>query len=88
VLFVSVSDASMTDERPYDMERCAYIPDFIMQDKKLRRMEQETRERIREENERKLSKYRIVMTEIDSDEELSEKIAELLERHKYAGNNR
>ena len=42
----------------------------------------------REENEKKLSKYRMVMTEIDSDEELTEKIVELLERHKYAGNNR
>lgn len=88
VLFVSISDASMTDEKSYDMDRSAYIPDFIMQDKKLRRMEQEARERIREENEKKLSKYRMVMTEIDSDEELTEKIVELLERHKYAGNNR
>lgn len=88
VLVVGVSDASMTDVQAYDMERSAYIPDFIMQDKKLRRMEQESRERISEENEKKLSKYRIVMTEIDSDEELAEKITELLERHKYAGNNR
>ena len=88
VLFVSVSDASMTDEKSYDMEKSAYIPDFIVRNKNLRRIEQETRERIREENEKKLSKYRIVMTEIDSDEDMAEKITELLERHKYAGNNR
>ena len=88
VLFAGVSDASMTDERAYDMERSSYIPEFIVQDKKLRQMEKESRERIREENEKKLSKYRIAMTEIDSNEELAEKLTELLERHKYAGNNR
>jgi len=88
VLFVSVSDASMTDRKAYDMKKASYIPEYIMQDKKLRRMEQEARNIIREENEKKLSKYRIVSTEIDSNEELAEKITELLERHKYAGNNR
>ncbi len=88
VLFVSVGDASMTDGKAYDMEKSAYVPDFIMQNKKLRQIEQEARSKIREENEKKLSKYRIVSTEIDSDEELAEKITELLERHKYAGNNR
>ncbi len=86
VLFVSVSDAQMTSQKAYDMGRSSYIPDFIAQDKKLRQIEQETRERIHAENEKKLSKYRIVTTEIDSDEEMAEKITELLERHKYASN--
>ena len=79
---------AQTDKKAYDMDKSSYIPDFIMRDKKLRRMEKEAREKIREENENKLSKYRVVATEIDSDEELAEKITELLERHKYAGNNR
>ena len=86
VLFISVSDAQITSDKAYAMDKSSYIPEFISKDKKLRQIEQETRERIHKENEKKLSKYRIMSTEIDSDEQLSEKIAELLERHKYAGN--
>lgn len=86
VLFVNVSDAQMTAERAYDMERSFYVPDFIVRDKKLQKIEQETRERILAENEKKLLKYRIVSTEVDSEEKMAERIIDLLERHKYAGN--
>lgn len=86
VLFVSVSDAQMTAEKAYDMERFSYVPDFIAKDKKLQKIEQETHKRIFADNEKKLLKYRIVSMEIDSDEEMAERIIDLLERHKYAGN--
>lgn len=86
VLVVSVSDAKMTAEKAYDTEKSAYIPAFISGNKKLQKIEQETRARILEENKKKLLKYRIVSTEIDSEEEMAEKMIDLLERHKYAGN--
>ncbi len=86
VLFVSIGDARMTDGKAYDTESSSYIPDFIAGDRKLRKIEQETHNRILTENEKKLCKYRIVSAEIDSEEEMAEKMIDLLERHKYAGN--
>lgn len=86
VLFVSIGDASLTSEKAYQMEKSAYVPEFISQDKRLRQIEQETCDRICTENEKKLLKYRIVSTQIDSEDEMAEKLTELLERHKYAGN--
>lgn len=86
VIFVSVSDARLTDGKSYSIDKASYIPEFISGDKKLRKIEQETRARIRGENDSKLARYRIVSTEVDSDEDVADKITELLERHKYAGN--
>ena len=86
VLFVSISDAKLTGGKAYDIERTTYLPEFISGDKKLQKIEQETRERVLEENEKKLAKYQIVCTHVDSEDELGDKITELLERHRYAGN--
>ncbi len=86
VLFVSISDAEITSGKAYDISRNSYVPEFIFANRKLKKIEQEQRKKVREENERKLLKYRIVSIEIDGEEEMAEKITELLERHKYAGN--
>lgn len=87
VLFVSVSDAMVTSGAAYKIEKSLYLPDYISGNKKLQKAEREARERVLEENERKLAKYQIAVTEVDSDEELGDRITELLERHRYAGNS-
>ena len=84
VLVVDISDADFTDGNSYNIDRDKYIPDYIAGDKKLRKIELETKQRIYEENEKKLIKYRVVSTKIDSEEQIVEKVIELLGGHKYA----
>ena len=84
VLVVDISDADFTDGNSYNIDRDKYIPDYIAGDKKLRKIELETKRRIYEENEKKLIKYRVVSTKIDSEEQIVEKVIELLGGHKYA----
>lgn len=70
--------------RTYDMEHEAYIPEYITCNKKLRKIEQEAKQKVDEYNEDKLLQYRIVTTEIDCDEEVVDKIVELLDSHRFA----
>lgn len=86
VLFIDVSDADVTCGKSYDVNKALYIPDFISQNKYLKQIEEEMKKKILEENTKKLLKYRIVSTQVDSEEEIIEKVIELLERHKYANN--
>ena len=84
VLFISINDAKVTDGKSYDVERSSYVPEFISGNKKLLKMEQKLREELYENNEKKLLKNKIVSTCIDNEEEVVDKIMELLEEHKYA----
>ncbi|MBR3834982.1 MAG: DUF58 domain-containing protein [Lachnospiraceae bacterium] len=84
VLVMDISDADLTDGNSYNIDRDRYIPDYISENKKLREIEQNTKKQIYEENEKKLIKYRIVSTKIDSEEQIVERIIELLGGHKYA----
>lgn len=86
VLVVDISDADVTDGNSYNIDRDKYIPDYIASNKQLRKIELETKQRIYEENEKKLIKYRVVSTKIDSEEQIVEKVIELLGGHKYASN--
>lgn len=86
VLVVDISDADFTDGNSYNIDRDKYIPDYISSNKQLRKIELETKQRIYEENEKKLIKYRVVSTKIDSEEQIVEKVIELLGGHKYASN--
>lgn len=86
VLFVSIGDAKLTDGNAFDISKSTYVPDFISDNKELLRMEQGIRQKLEEDNERKLLRNRIVSTDIDSDEEIVEKIIELLGGHRYANN--
>lgn len=86
VLFVCVGDASLTDGKAFHLEKSMYIPDYITNNKKLIRMEQETKKKTEEENEKKLLQYRIISTQINREEELIDKIIELLGGHRYANN--
>ncbi|MBE5866215.1 MAG: DUF58 domain-containing protein [Lachnospiraceae bacterium] len=86
VLFISIGDASLTGGKSYDMNKNRYVTDYITHNKKLMKLEQEMKQQIADDNEKKLIRYRIVNTEIHNEEEIDDKIVELLERHKYANN--
>lgn len=87
VLSVQIGDADYTGTRGYSLEKDAYIPEFITKNKKLARLERQTKQALYEENKSRLLKYRIISTQIDSDEEMMDRIVELLEGHKYASNH-
>ena len=84
VLVMDISDADFTDGNAYNVDREKYIPEYIATNKKLRDIELNTKKQIYEDNEKKLIKYRVVSTKIDSEEQIIEKIIELLGGHKYA----
>ena len=84
VLFLSLSDADFTIGTSYDVQKNAYIPDFISNNKKLHKLEQDTKKTILEENKRKLLKYKVVCTQIDGEADMIDKIIEMLGRYKYA----
>lgn len=88
LLFVSIGDATLTGHASFDVRRSRYVSEYITGNKKLMDLEKKTREKIAYENSRKLLRNRIVTTEIHSENDIIDKSLELLERHKYASNNR
>ena len=84
VLFIQVTDADFTDGKSYDIESDTYIPAFITDNKKLKKIEQETKEKLYEELEDRIIRYKIVSTQIDSEEDIIDKLIEMLGRYKYA----
>ena len=86
VLFISINDAKITDGKSFDVDKNSYIPDFISGNRELLRMEQELRGKLEADNGKKLLQNRIVSACIDSEEEIIDKIIELLGGHKYANN--
>lgn len=88
LLFVSVSDAALTGHQAFDIHKSRYVSDFLTGNKELMALEQKTREKIAYENSHKLLRNQIVSVEIDSENDIVDKSLELLERHKYASNNR
>jgi len=86
VLFISIDDAKITEGKAFDVEKDSYIPEYISANKELLAMEQSIRKKLDEDNEKKLLQNRIVSVCIDNDEEVVDKIIQLLGGHKYANN--
>ncbi|MBE5932619.1 MAG: DUF58 domain-containing protein [Lachnospiraceae bacterium] len=84
VLFINISDADITEKNAYSVEKDQYVPDFIADNKELKAMEHQAKKALLEHNEKKLSKYKIVTTQVDSEEDIVDKITELLGGHKHA----
>lgn len=87
ILVIKISDADVTGGESYSVESDSYLPDFITSNKKLREIELKMKKEMRETNERKLVKFGISSVEMESDEDIVEKIIELLERHRYANSH-
>ncbi|MBO5081663.1 MAG: DUF58 domain-containing protein [Lachnospiraceae bacterium] len=88
LLFVSISDASLTGHQAFDVRKSRYVSEFLTGNKELMALEQKTREKISHENSHKLLRNQIVSVEIDGEYDIVDKSMDLLERHKYASNNR
>ena len=88
VLFINISDADFTAGASYDFDKSEHMPDYFAGNKKFNELELKIKKEIYDENEKKLLRHGIVFTEIDKKEDVTEKIVELLERHKYANTRR
>ncbi|MCQ2482190.1 MAG: DUF58 domain-containing protein [Clostridia bacterium] len=87
ILVIKVGDAEVTGGEAYSVETDSYLPEFITGNKKLHEYELKLRKKMKEENDRKLLKYGVSSVEMESDEDVVEKVIELLERHRYANSH-
>lgn len=87
VMIINISDALMTGDNSYDVEQKEYIPNYLLQDDVLKKMELELKKRMYEETKERLLKYKIVITTINEQKEIVKDILKLLERRKYANNS-
>ena len=84
VMFINISDALMTGYNTFDIDYDEYVPDYILEDEKLKNIELEIKTKIYEETKEKFKKYKIVTTTINRQKDIVNAIFKLLERRKYA----
>ena len=87
VMFVNISDALISNENSYDIEQDSYIPKYILNDKKLRKIEIELKNKMCNKVEEKFKKYKLITIKIDEQKNIVKNILELLERRKNADIN-
>ena len=88
ILFININDADLAGDHAFKVEKNRYLPRFVTMDKKLAKLEKEMKENMAKENEKKLMHHAILSTSIGTKENITFKITELLEKHRYANNNR
>lgn len=86
VMFVNVSDAFMTGYNTFDVDQDSYIPDYILEDEKLKDIELEIKTKIYEETKERFKKYKIITTTINKQKDIVNDVFKLLERRKNAHN--
>lgn len=86
VMIVNISDALMTGYNTFDIEQENYIPDYILEDEKIRDIEIEIKNQIYENAKEKLKKYNIIITTINKQKDIVKDVYKLLERRKNANN--
>lgn len=84
VMFINVSDALMTGYNAFDVDKDCYIPDYILEDPKLKDIELDVKTRIYEETKEKFKKYKIITTTINKQKDIVNDVFKLLERRKNA----
>lgn len=82
VLLLNVSDADVFGKQVYSVNNENYLPPFITESKKLRKLQQEKKKQVEEECDNKLKRNGIAMTTIDSVDHIDNRIITLLEKHK------
>ena len=85
-MFVNISDAFMTGDSAFDMDQNDYIPDFFLEDTKLKEIELEIKTKVYNETKEKFKRYKIITTTINKQNEIVNDIFKLLERRKNANN--
>lgn len=88
VLFISVTDGNISDGNAYSVDRGMYVPEYVAQNEKLKKIETDAKEKLRLDNEAKMKRHSIVSAEISCQEELVDRVTELLGGHKYANSRR
>lgn len=84
VMFINISDALMTGYNAFDLDQDSYIPDYILEDEKLKEIEIEIKTKVYEETKEKFKKYKIVTTTINKQKDIVNDVFKLLERRKNA----
>lgn len=84
VMFINVSDALMTGYNAFDVDKDCYIPDYILEDPKLKGIELDIKTKIYEETKEKFKKYKIITTTINKQKDIVNDVFKLLERRKNA----
>ncbi len=87
VLVISINDNFMSGSNVYDVKQKEYIPEFLLNDKKLNEIEHQIKDDLIKKNINKLKKNNISFKSLSSTKEINYKIIELLEEHKYANTN-
>ena len=83
-MFVNISDALMTGSDTFDVEQNSYIPDFFLNDEKLKSIELETKTKLYKKIKNRFKRYNIVSTTIHNEKDIVPSIFKLLERRKHA----
>lgn len=84
VMFINISDAFMTGYNTFDVDQDSYIPDYILEDEKLKEIELEIKTKIYEETKERFKKYKIITTTINKQKDIVNDVFKLLERRKNA----
>lgn len=82
ILLICVDDADIKGKRVYNVTSGGYLPDFISEDRKIARNESKRRQMIAEKCADKMKSVGITYQTVDSTEDMDEKIAGLLNRHR------
>lgn len=84
VMFINISDAFMTGYNAYDVDQDCYIPDYILEDEKMKEIELTVKTKIYEETKDRFKKYKIITTTVNQQKNIVNDIFKLLERHNHA----
>ena len=82
VLLINVSDADIFGKKVYNVDDAGYIPPFISQSKAIQREQKRIQEDMEKQATVKLNRYGIPWVEVDTENRVDGKIAELLEKNK------
>ena len=82
VLLINVSDADIFGKKVYNVDDDGYIPPFISQSKAIQREQKRIQEDMEKQATVKLNRYGIPWVEVDTQNRVDGKIAELLEKNK------
>ena len=84
VMFINISDALMTGYNAFDVDEDSYIPDYILEDEKLKDIELQIKTKVYDEIQEKFKKYKIITTTINKQKDIVNDVFKLLERRKNA----
>ena len=82
VMILSISDAYLTGDLVYDMDRQDYESEFLRCSKGLARLEREEREERHQAMAELCKRYDVGYTQIHSEHDLVENIVDMIEQHK------